>query len=140
MNRWIPWIVALISLAWIYPAFKSPRPAADGFDTVAFGKLPVLVGGRIKPIDTVARNSLLIINGKQVVRQESGKLGATRWLMDVLFNWSFADDHWSIFGGIKNLTDELYRVEGQDFRSVSNIQTAYYGDPKMWTVGLEYRY
>ena len=62
------------------------------------------------------------------------------WLVDLLFNWSFAEDHWSIFGGIKNVTDELYRVEGQDFRSVGNIQTAYYGDPETWTLGLEYRY
>ena len=61
-------------------------------------------------------------------------------LVDLLFNWTFADDHWSLYGGIKNLTDELYKVEGQDFRSVGNIQTAYYGDPETWTLGVEYRY
>jgi iron complex outermembrane receptor protein len=42
--------------------------------------------------------------------------------------------------GIKNATDELYRVEGQEFRSVANIQTAYYGDPQTWSLSLEYRY
>ena len=86
MNRWIPWIVALIALAWLYPATRGPRPAADGFDTSAFGKLPVQVGGRIKPFDTLARNSLLIINGKQVVRGKDSKIGATRWILDVLFD------------------------------------------------------
>ena len=65
---------------------RSRSPRDDGFDTAAFGKLPVLVGGRIKPFDTVARNSLLIINGKQVLRQDGRKTGATRWLLDVLFD------------------------------------------------------
>ena len=93
MNRWIPWIVALLALAWLAPAARSPRPAADGIDTAAFGKLPVMVGGRVKPFDTLARNSLLIINGKQVVRQEDGRIGATRWLLDVLFDPQKADEH-----------------------------------------------
>ena len=37
-----------------------------------FGRLPVLLNGRIKPLDTVARNSLLIIHGKQTLRTEQG--------------------------------------------------------------------
>ncbi len=36
-----------------------------------FGRLPVLLNGRIKPLDTVARNSLLIIHGKQTLGAES---------------------------------------------------------------------
>ena len=91
MNRWLPWIVALIALAWLSPALRSPRPGDDGFDTSAFGHLPVQVGGRIKPFDTLARNSLKIISGKQVVRQDGHKTGATRWLLDVLFDGPTAD-------------------------------------------------
>ena len=42
------------------------RPSVnEGFDHLAFGKLPVLLGGRIKPLDSVARNSLLLIAGQQ---------------------------------------------------------------------------
>ena len=93
MNRWLPWIVALIALAWLSPALRSPRPGDDGFDTSAFGHLPVQVGGRIKPFDTLARNSLLIISGKQVLRQEGRKTGATRWLLDVMFDPGTADAH-----------------------------------------------
>ena len=38
------------------------RPSVnEGFDHLAFGSLPVLLGGRIKPLDSVARNSLLLI-------------------------------------------------------------------------------
>jgi ABC-type transport system involved in cytochrome c biogenesis permease subunit len=93
MKRWIPWITTLIVLAWLYPAARSPKPGTDGIDTSAFGKLPVQAGGRIKPFDTLARNSLLIINGKQVVREDGKKISATRWLLDVMFDAKTADDH-----------------------------------------------
>jgi ABC-type transport system involved in cytochrome c biogenesis permease subunit len=50
------------------------------------------VGGRVKPLDTVARNSLLIIHGKQELRLEGDKrLSAMQWLTDVLFNAPVAD-------------------------------------------------
>ena len=39
-----------------------------------------------------------------------------------------------------DLTDELYRVEGQEFRSVGGIQTAYYGHPRTYTVGFDYSF
>src|ERR1043166_455860 len=68
--------------------------AKDGFDFTEFGKIPVLVGGRVKPLDTVARNSLLIIHGKQELRLEGGKrLSAMQWLTDVLFNAPVADQY-----------------------------------------------
>ncbi len=37
----------------------------DGFDLDAFGKIPVLHGGRLQPIDSVARNALKAINGNK---------------------------------------------------------------------------
>ena len=30
------------------------------------------------------------------------------------------------------VADELYKVEGQEFSSVANIQTAYYAAPRNW--------
>ncbi len=62
------------------------------------------------------------------------------WLANGFVSWVSADDHWTVTAGIKNATDEVYKVEGQDFRSVGNIQTAYYGDPRTWTLSLDYRY
>ena len=61
------------------------------------------------------------------------------WLVNGLVKYTSASNRWSIFAGIKNATDEEYRVEGQDFRSVGNILTAYYGDPRTWTLGVEFR-
>ncbi len=62
------------------------------------------------------------------------------WVVDAIATWVSEGGHWSVSGGVKNLTDEVYRVEGQEFRSVGGIQTAYYGHPLTWMIGVEYRY
>jgi ABC-type transport system involved in cytochrome c biogenesis permease subunit len=71
-----------------------PKTDPGEFDLSAFNRIPVLAGGRIKPMDSVARSSLLILRGKQTVRlPEGGKISASRWLADVLFNPEKADTH-----------------------------------------------
>ena len=64
-----PWIiVGLLALFLVVkPIFFPPKAAEGAFDHHAFGKLPVLLGGRIKPMDSVARNSLLQIAGQQKI-------------------------------------------------------------------------
>lgn len=56
-------------------------------DTVdLFATLPVQDGGRVKPLDTFARFTLLRLNGKRSFKTEDGrKLDSMRWLMDCLF-------------------------------------------------------
>jgi ABC-type transport system involved in cytochrome c biogenesis permease subunit len=94
MKRFLPWMILLVMAGWIGGNWMSPKTAKDDFDLAKFGKLPVLVGGRVKPLDTVARNSLLIIHGKQELRLEDGKtLSAIQWLTNVLFNASVADQY-----------------------------------------------
>ena len=48
-----------------YDGPGKPAVKGDGFDLAAFGKIPVLHGGRFKPLDTVARNALKAINGNK---------------------------------------------------------------------------
>jgi ABC-type transport system involved in cytochrome c biogenesis permease subunit len=94
MKRFVPLIVLLLMAGWIAGNWMPPKIAKDDFDLARFGKIPVLVGGRVKPLDTVARNSLLIIHGKQELRLENGRtLSAIQWLTDVLFNASVADGY-----------------------------------------------
>ena len=47
--------------------------AEEQFDYDAFGRLPVQKDGRVKPIDTVARNALLVLRGKQSIKKGSIK-------------------------------------------------------------------
>ena len=92
MKRFAPWIALAVAALWIASNSRMPKPAPEGFDLVAFGKLPVLSDGRNKPFDTVARTSLLIIRGKQTLRLDDGRtLDARRWLADVVFNAPAAD-------------------------------------------------
>jgi ABC-type transport system involved in cytochrome c biogenesis permease subunit len=68
-----------------------PRADVRGFDVTAFGHVPVLEGGRVKPVDSVARNSLLVIRGQQSFAHEGRTVGADEWLLDVLFRPEVAD-------------------------------------------------
>ena len=90
LKRAVAWIAFGLALA---GAAASLLPAAKprGFDAEAFGQLPVLEGGRVKPLDSIARNALLVIRGKQSVPFEGRSLGADEWLLDVLFRPEVAD-------------------------------------------------
>jgi ABC-type transport system involved in cytochrome c biogenesis permease subunit len=97
MKRFLPWIILVVAAGWIAADWLPPKTAMGDLDLTTFGKIPVLVGGRVKPLDTVARNSLLIIHGKQELRLEGGRrLSAIQWLADVVFNASAADQY-SVF-------------------------------------------
>ena len=68
---------------------KSDSP----FDLEAFGRLPVQKDGRVKPLDTVARNSLLLMRGKQTALNNGEKVPALQWFIDVTFHPEKADDY-----------------------------------------------
>jgi len=94
MKRFIPVIVFGFALLWIAASFRPSKSASEDVDLATFGKIPVLVGGRVKPLDTVARNSLLIIHGKQTLRLANEKqLSAMQWLSDTLFNGPIVDQY-----------------------------------------------
>jgi ABC-type transport system involved in cytochrome c biogenesis permease subunit len=62
------------------------KPEA-GFHTREFGKLPVMLNGRVQPMDSAARNALLQIRE----RQSAGQMSATAWLMETMMNPAAAD-------------------------------------------------
>jgi iron complex outermembrane receptor protein len=62
------------------------------------------------------------------------------WVFNAYAVYDFANPAWSLSIGGKNLTDEVYKVDAQEFSSVGNIQTAYYGDPRTWYAAFNYRF
>ena len=96
MKRFFPALVSHLRLAagWSRAGCRQ-EPRLDDIDLVRFGKIPVLVGGRVKPLDTVARNSLLIIHGKQTCASRRWKTDRQRCngSADVLFNAPVADEY-----------------------------------------------
>ena len=49
-------------------------------------------------------------------------------------------DRFYLRGMIKNVGNALYKTDGQEFSSVGNIQTVYYGDPRTWNVTVGVRF
>jgi ABC-type transport system involved in cytochrome c biogenesis permease subunit len=93
MKKYLPFVVLLLGLLYLGSTLLPPRRQSD-FDLRGFGRLPVLVNGRIKPLDTVARNSLLVFQGRQDFTAPDGQhLQPIEWLLDVLFNPAVADSY-----------------------------------------------
>src|SRR5207237_964076 len=71
----------------------------EGFAFQEFAKLPILNGGRPQPIDSLARNALLQLRGKQTANYEPWKewyqkpriVSATEWLLEVMANPAIGD-------------------------------------------------
>lgn len=94
LSKWAGWIAFGLALVGVAVAAMPPGKP-NGFDVDAFGHLPVLEGGRVKPLDTVARNALLMIRSKQSVPAGDGgrSLSASEWLLDVMYRGEAADDY-----------------------------------------------
>jgi ABC-type transport system involved in cytochrome c biogenesis permease subunit len=92
MKRFLPLLVLIIGALYLAsPLFKKPK---SDFDLDAFGKLPVVANGRTKPLDSVARNTLLILQGRQrVTTPEGATLTPNEWLLDVFFRPEIADTY-----------------------------------------------
>jgi ABC-type transport system involved in cytochrome c biogenesis permease subunit len=92
MKRFIPLFVLVLGALYLAsPLFKKPK---SDFDLDAFGKIPVVANGRTKPLDSVARNTLLLLQGRQrVVTPDGTKLTPNAWLLDVFFRPELADTY-----------------------------------------------
>ncbi len=101
-QKWTPPALLLVMAAWFFGQLQTPKDKDFAF--TEFGQLPVVFNGRLKPMDSVARNSLLEIREKQTLNTEPWKdwnqhpkiIPATEWLANVMMNPAVADD-WPVF-------------------------------------------
>ncbi|MBM81337.1 MAG: hypothetical protein CMJ78_12200 [Planctomycetaceae bacterium] len=89
----MPILVVFLSACYLGNAARVPRPEAAEMDLYEFGKIPIVYQGRVKPIDTLARNSLKIISKRDTfkveVEQSDGttklvKKPAIEWFLDMI--------------------------------------------------------
>ncbi len=62
------------------------------------------------------------------------------WTYDASVVWQSPDRHYTagVYG--KNLSNEVYKTDAQEFSSVGGIRTAYYGNPRTWLFTLTARW
>ena len=99
MKKWIPWLIFAVFAAEIV-AILLPKQD-KGLHYQEFGRIPVLLNGRVQPFDSVGRNALLQIRGTASVPLEEKKsyefwrhpekLKATQWLLEVMLKPEVAD-------------------------------------------------
>ena len=103
LKPWLPLILTAALAGWFLDTLRPP-PDSTGFAYNAFGKLPLVFNGRLKPMDSLARNSLLEIREKQTLDTEPWKswnenpkiVSANEWLINVMMNPAVADT-WPVF-------------------------------------------
>lgn len=98
MKKLLPIILTMVMAIWFLCQMVAPKDTNFAYST--FGKLPVVFNGRAKPMDSLARNSLLQINEMQELDLEPWKgiwqthetTNAIQWLANVMMNPQVADN------------------------------------------------
>ena len=101
-QKWFPPLLMAVMALWFLGQLQPPKDKDFAFNE--FGKLPVVFDGRLKPVDSLARNSLLQIRQTQTIDLEPWKswnespkiISATEWLANVMMNPQVADA-WPVF-------------------------------------------
>lgn len=102
MKKWIPIILTAVIGLWFLGQLRAPKE--QGIRYADFGRIPLLFNGRLQPMDSLARNSLLQIREKQTANLEPWKdwnekpkiIPAIEWLATVEMNPTVADQ-WPVF-------------------------------------------
>jgi ABC-type transport system involved in cytochrome c biogenesis permease subunit len=102
LKPWVPLILTAICGVCFLITLR-PTPDTD-FAFSEFGQLPLVFNGRLKPMDSLARNSLLEIRETQTLDTEPWKswdedqktISANEWLVNVMMNPAVADA-WPVF-------------------------------------------
>ena len=101
-------VTALLALVFLLSQLRPESTNNSGFDLAAFGRIPVTAEGRVKPMDTVARNGLIIVSDRQTYRDDEHRMPAIQWMLDVMARPESADDY------------PVFRVDHPDVRALVN--------------------
>jgi iron complex outermembrane receptor protein len=126
--------------SWQTPAFSPEWTArvagAYEFDLGGSGFLTVGAQARYR-----SEMALAIDNANLATRARfPGMWQSSYWLYDAQAVWERPDRKLSVGLYGKNLADEVYKTDAQEFSSVGGIRTAYFGAPRTWFVTATLKY
>ncbi len=114
----VPVLTVLVTLVYIGIKTRAHTPQYQAMDLDQFAEIPVVYGGRVKPIDTLARNFLRTVSDKQVLRvpktpgdwKKTEKQDALVWLLDTITQTDAGWDH------------RVFRVENPSVRTTLALE------------------
>ncbi len=110
--RYFPIIIALCVLAFMGSAIGRSFNAGDrarGISLEEIERIPVSAGGRTKPLDTFARNTLVRLSGRQTYEVDGVRRPATEWILE-----AWADPSASA-------TRQVFRIDHPDVKSIIGV-------------------
>lgn len=115
LERVLPFAFAGIAAMFLIYSAVRPFATPASFDFDAFGRLPIVYGGRLQPIDTYARNSLRMISLRErFVDSNDEYQPAVKWLLDVVARPQEGAKH------------RVFRIENPDVLSTLGLERRKY--------------
>jgi ABC-type transport system involved in cytochrome c biogenesis permease subunit len=111
--RFLPWLIVGVAACFVLGLAVIPDESVRGMNLDEFGRLPIVDGGRVKPIDTMARNTLLVLSSRQVYYDDDHKEhSAVEWLLDVMT---------SGIGDGKANSYKVFRIDNEQVLGLLNL-------------------
>jgi len=107
----LPALAAGIFILFVGSAVRPQRSKPAEMDLVRFGRLPVAHMGRIKPLDTLARNTVraLTINSESAKTPTGKRIPAVQWLLEVMA------------GTDESLEMPIIRIDSKEVRRIFDL-------------------
>jgi ABC-type transport system involved in cytochrome c biogenesis permease subunit len=124
-KRYFPAVVLGVAVLFLIYKLVPPGDAAEGMHLEEFAAIPVVANGRVKPIDTFARNSLMTLSGKQTFKDlDDRSQPAVKWLLDVMTSRLSRSDAASKYKVFRIEDDKVLGLLGLPPRAETNFRYA----------------
>lgn len=130
-------------------AFQEPAFAPDwtlragaqyAFDLDSAGSITIGGQSRYRSRAALAVDNTFVTGGVGTTTQVTGLFQDGFWMHDARIVYETEGQGLSVGLFANNLTDKVYKTDGQEFSSVGNIRTVYYGAPRTFSVRITGRY
>lgn len=111
VQKFLPLVIGLLCVLSFARGLTQNPYKGEAFDFAGFGQLPVLSKGRVQPLDSFARNNMMVISHRQYYLDGQGhRQPAIKWLIEVMSGAEIARGH------------QIFRVENEDVLSLMGLK------------------